>query len=70
MLKIDRLFVQDIVSNSDSVAVTDAIIPLAKSLQLNITAERIETPEQLDYLFQSIHKYPIAQVGSSRSGNE
>lgn len=50
MLKIDRSFVQDVVSNSDSAAVTDAIIALAKSLHLKITAEGIETQEQCDYL--------------------
>jgi diguanylate cyclase (GGDEF)-like protein len=52
MLKIDRSFVQDVTSNPDSAAVTDAIIALAKSLRLNITAEGIETQAQLDYLQQ------------------
>lgn len=50
MLKIDRSFVQDVMSNPDSAAVTDAIIALAKSLRLSITAEGVETQEQLDYL--------------------
>ncbi|WP_016875503.1 putative bifunctional diguanylate cyclase/phosphodiesterase [Chlorogloeopsis fritschii PCC 9212] len=50
MLKIDRSFVQDVTSNPDSAAVTDAIIALAKSLRLNITAEGVETQDQLDYL--------------------
>ncbi|MEH1950986.1 MAG: EAL domain-containing protein [Nostoc sp.] len=50
MLKIDRSFVQDVISNPDSAAVTNAIIALAKSLRLNITAEGVETQEQLDYL--------------------
>ncbi|WP_199299955.1 bifunctional diguanylate cyclase/phosphodiesterase [Trichocoleus sp. FACHB-262] len=52
LLKIDRSFVQDILSNPDSAAVSDAIIALAKSLRLSITAEGIETEEQLDYLRQ------------------
>jgi EAL domain-containing protein (putative c-di-GMP-specific phosphodiesterase class I) len=52
MLKIDRSFVQDMLSNPDSAAVTDAIIALAKSLRLSITAEGIETEAQLDYLRQ------------------
>jgi diguanylate cyclase (GGDEF)-like protein len=50
MLKIDRSFVHDVTSNADSAAVTDAIIALAKSLQLKITAEGVETQEQLEYL--------------------
>jgi diguanylate cyclase (GGDEF)-like protein len=50
MLKIDRSFVQDVMSNADSAAVTDAIIALAKSLRLKITAEGVETKEQLEYL--------------------
>lgn len=50
MLKIDQSFVQDVTSNPDSAAVTNAIIALAKNLRLNITAEGVETQEQLDYL--------------------
>ncbi|MEH2075790.1 MAG: EAL domain-containing protein [Nostoc sp.] len=50
MLKIDQSFVQDVMSNPDSAAVTDAIIALAKSLRLKITAEGVETQEQLEYL--------------------
>ena len=50
MLKIDRSFVQDVLSNPNSATITDAIIALAKSLRLTITAEGIETKEQRDYL--------------------
>lgn len=50
ILKIDRSFVQDLLSNPDSAAVTNAIIALAESLRLSITAEGIETEEQLNYL--------------------
>jgi diguanylate cyclase (GGDEF)-like protein len=52
LLKIDQSFVQDVTSNPDSAAVTNAIIALAKSLRLKITAEGIETEEQLNYLQQ------------------
>lgn len=52
LLKIDRSFVQDMLSNPDSAAVTDAIIALAKSLRLSITAEGIETEEQFEQLRQ------------------
>nr|WP_051158511.1 GGDEF domain-containing phosphodiesterase [Nodosilinea nodulosa] len=50
MLKIDRSFVNDMRVNPESAAVTDAIIALAKSLHLSITAEGIEDQEQLAYL--------------------
>lgn len=50
ILKIDQSFVQDVMSNPDSATVTNAIIALAKSLRLSITAEGVETQEQLDYL--------------------
>ncbi|MBD3560468.1 EAL domain-containing protein, partial [Planktothrix sp. FACHB-1355] len=49
-LKIDRSFVRDVVSNSHDGAVTNAIITLAKSLDLNITAEGVETQEQCEYV--------------------
>ncbi|MEA5451945.1 bifunctional diguanylate cyclase/phosphodiesterase [Leptolyngbya sp. CCNP1308] len=50
MLKIDRSFVNDMRVNPESAAITDAIIALAKSLHLSITAEGIEDQEQLAYL--------------------
>ncbi|MEP0891193.1 EAL domain-containing protein [Leptolyngbya sp. PL-A3] len=57
MLKIDRSFVQDVPFNPDSIAVTNAIIALGKSLQLKITAEGLETQEQLNYLrMQGCHE--------------
>ena len=49
-IKIDRSFVTNIASNSDDAAISKAIMALAQSLDLNITAEGVETKAQLDYL--------------------
>ena len=49
-LKIDRSFVTNVSSDVDAAAIARAIIALAHSLQLKITAEGVETQAQLDYL--------------------
>lgn len=49
-LKIDRSFVEGVASNPDDAAIAKGIIALARSLQLNITAEGVETLEQLNYI--------------------
>lgn len=50
VLKIDRTFIRDLSVDSDSLAIVTAITALAKSLNLTIVAEGVETKEQLDYL--------------------
>jgi diguanylate cyclase (GGDEF)-like protein len=49
-LKIDRSFISEIDHNPQSQSIVQAIINLARSLSLTITAEGVETAQQLDCL--------------------
>jgi EAL domain-containing protein (putative c-di-GMP-specific phosphodiesterase class I) len=49
-LKIDRAFIDELPHNADDVAIAQAIIAMAKTLNLRIIAEGVETPAQLDFL--------------------
>lgn len=49
-LKIDRSFIQRITETRQNLEIIQAIITLAHHLNMNVTAEGVETPEQLSLL--------------------
>ena len=52
-LKIDRSFINRIPENRDSVALTQAIIAMAKALDMKVTAEGVEEVTQMEFLRQA-----------------
>jgi diguanylate cyclase (GGDEF)-like protein len=49
-IKIDRSFVSQLASGSVPVAIVEAMVKLAHALRIEVTAEGVETPEQMDIL--------------------
>jgi diguanylate cyclase (GGDEF)-like protein len=49
-LKIDRSFVAGLPDHRDSIAITQAVVAMAHSLGMNVTAEGVETAEQAAFL--------------------
>lgn len=56
-LKIDRSFITDINWNKNHQEITNSIIVMANSLNIDVTAEGIETRDQLEYLKRINCKY-------------
>ena len=49
-LKIDQSFIRDITTDRNDAAIVSAIMAMARSLQIEVTAEGVETEQQLLYL--------------------
>jgi diguanylate cyclase (GGDEF)-like protein/PAS domain S-box-containing protein len=49
-VKIDRSFLVDLQTDDDSKAIVSAIVAMGRALRLQVVAEGVETPAQLDFL--------------------
>jgi EAL domain-containing protein (putative c-di-GMP-specific phosphodiesterase class I) len=59
ILKVDRSFIRDLTTDADDASIVSAIINMGKSLHMSVTAEGVETREQLAFL--EGHDCPEAQ---------
>jgi EAL domain-containing protein (putative c-di-GMP-specific phosphodiesterase class I) len=50
VLKIDRTFVRDLQIDADDAAIVHALVSLAQALSIEVVAEGIENPAQLEFL--------------------
>ncbi|WP_319529146.1 EAL domain-containing protein [uncultured Cohaesibacter sp.] len=50
IIKIDKLFVDSITAESESVPIVDSLCSMAKGMKMVVVAEGVETEEQLTYL--------------------
>ena len=58
-LKLDRSFVQGVTEAADKRAITEAVLAMARELELRVVAEGVETEEQLRFLRE--RGCPLAQ---------
>ncbi|HRE31461.1 MAG TPA: EAL domain-containing protein, partial [Candidatus Berkiella sp.] len=49
-LKIDQSFITHVCQNQEDASIVDAIVAMAKGLNIRTIAEGVETKEQVDYL--------------------